>query len=108
MSSTAKLTFTRVIRTASSERFLIQLLSDPEHDIAAVDVHYLDGGAVVATLILLSEDHASEMFIEQAVRTLDEQLLPMASISDGDLSFTVVQGRCIAQLTNMSDTRESE
>ena len=100
MKTSPKFAFIRVVRTPSSERFLVQEFDKPDSDIAAIDLHYLDNQVVSATVVILSEDFASEEFARLLVETVDARLLPMACLNDGDLNFTVVQGRVLSQFTN--------
>ena len=50
------LSFTRTLRTASSERFLVHASKITDVDIAAIEVHYLDSGVVAVTVIILSDE----------------------------------------------------
>lgn len=79
--------FVRLLRTSSSERFLLKREDD---DVGAVDFHYLDGGCVAATLILLTT--LSKDNVEALISRLDEMLLPNASRENGNVTFTVVRG----------------
>lgn len=85
--------FTRTLRTASSERYLLQL--DEQRDAAALDLHFLDDGSVAGTLTLLDERHAADAAVQEILKTIDELLLPMASLDDRNLNFTIVVGRLV-------------
>ncbi len=83
----------RTLRTESSERFL------GEHDgreIVAVDVHYLPGGTVAGTVILLEGTGWQESEIPAMLHSLDEDMLPGVDIESGGVTFTVVAGRVVA------------
>jgi len=84
---------TRTLRTPSSERFILH--SDSGKDVAALDLHYLDQGRVAGTLIILDSSAISENKVPEALREIDEKLLPDASIEDGKVSFTVVSGHVV-------------
>jgi hypothetical protein len=100
MSKLPNIIFVRTVRTASSERFLVQDIEKPDVDIAAIDVHYLDNQVVTATVIVLVKEYSAEEFINSLLETVDTRLLPMACLNDGDLSFTVVEGCVVGQFTN--------
>ena len=100
MSKLPEIVFVRTVRTATSERFLVQNIENPDVDIAAIDVHYLDDQVVTATVIVLVKEYSEKGFISRLVETIDSRLLPMACLNDGDLSFTVVEGRVVGQFTN--------
>lgn len=100
MSKLPNIVFVRTVRTASSERFLVQDIENPDVDIAAIDVHYLDNQVVTATVIVLISAYSGEEFINSLIETVDIRLLPMACLNDGDLSFTVVEGQVVGQFTN--------
>jgi hypothetical protein len=85
--------YLRTLRTASSERFLLQ--SDSGHDAAALELHYLGGHRVVGTLIVLDTGVIPESKVPEVLREIDERLLPDVSIEDGKLSFTVVAGHVV-------------
>lgn len=82
----------RTLRTPSSERFLAQ---QNGLDIAAVDLHYLPGGSVAGTVIVLDTAQLPEAHIEKLLRTLDEDLLPDVDLAMGTLTYTVVVGRVL-------------
>lgn len=83
----------RALRTNSSERFLLQNAAGA--DFAALDLHYLPDGKISGTLILFENAGVSESQIPTLLKEIDEDLLPDASIEEGNLSFTVVTGRVI-------------
>jgi hypothetical protein len=84
--------FVRVLRTASSERFLLR---SGQVDVACVDIHYLGDGRVNATLILFDAGGIGEKDIPGLLSQIDEQLLPDVSVADDNLVFTVVVGRVL-------------
>ena len=97
----------RVVRTASSERYLVQENSNLDIDIAAVEIHYLNNNTVTATIIILVKEFSTDDFIGSLIEKVDSHLLPMACLNDGDLSFTVVEGRFLGQFTNLNDGNDS-
>ena len=94
------LSFTRTLRTSSSERFLVHAAKITDVDIAAIEVHYLDNGVVAVTVIILSDEHTDDDFVKCLIETIDLRMLPMACISEGDLNLTVVAGRVLGQFVN--------
>lgn len=88
----------RTLRTPSSERFLIQ--SHAAKDAAVVDVHYPADGSVAGTLIVLDHGLLTEPKIAELLEFIDETLLPMASLDERNLSFTVVKGELFGQFEN--------
>lgn len=100
MSTISNVIFVRVVRTESSERYLVQDIAKPDEDIAAIDIHYLSTQVVTATLVILKKECTSREVVNFLIETIDSRLLPMASLNDGDLSFTVVEGTVIGQFTN--------
>lgn len=89
--------FVRVLRTASSERFVIE---SNQTDAGAVDIHYLDGGRVFATLVLLDSNELREDFLENVIKDIDEVLLPNASREEGSVVFTVVRGTVVGSFVD--------
>lgn len=85
--------FTRVLRTASSERYLLHI--DGQGDDAALDLHYVDGGRVVGTLIVLDKKYAAKDVVAEILEQVDRFLLPDADLNDGNIEFTVVKGTVI-------------
>ena len=63
----------RTLRTASSERFLLQR---DGQDAAAVDLHYLANGTVSGTVILLKSAGWTEAEIPKLLKSLDDDFLP--------------------------------
>ena len=84
--------FIRLLRTSSSERLLIQC---DGKDAGAVDIHYLEGGRVAATLILLEDNKLTADQAEKVILEIDEVLLPHACRDDGNVVFTVVSGKVV-------------
>ncbi len=82
----------RTLRTKSSERFL--LLRDGK-EAAAVDLHYLDGGTVSGTVILLNDAGWKEDEIPKLLKSFDEDFLPDVDLERGTLTYTVVMGEVI-------------
>lgn len=83
--------FLRLLRTSSSERFLVQ--DEAGKDAAALDIHYLADGRVAGTLCVFDDSGISESQIPEVLQEIDEVLLPDVSFKDRKLSFTVVLGR---------------
>lgn len=90
--------FIRTLRAPSSERFLIQ--SETGQDLAGLDVHYLENTSVAGTLIILNDAFTNEVEIEALLQFVDESLLPMASLDEKNLSFTVLRGQVVGQFAN--------
>jgi hypothetical protein len=65
-----------------------------ESDVAALELHYMDGGRVQATLIAF-DGMIDEPEIPDLLLHVDEVLLPDVSLDDKKLVFTVVVGRVI-------------
>ena len=86
---TLSLDWKRTLRTASSERFLA--VKDGK-DVAAVDLHYLAGGMVAGTVVVLRGAGLTESDIEELLHDLDDQFLPDVDLETGNLTFTVVVG----------------
>ena len=82
----------RTLRTASSERFL--LLRDGQ-EAAAVDLHYLAGGTVSGTVILLKSAGWTEDQIPNLLKSFDEDFLPDVDLEHGTLAYTVVLGELL-------------
>jgi len=95
------ISFVRILRTVSSERFLAQ--GKANVDLAAFDVHYLQEGNVAVTLVLLAEEFSEQRAIEELLKAIDTRLLPMTSLNDNDLLFTVVHGKVVGNFGNIKD-----
>lgn len=87
----------RVLRTPSSERFLLQLTSGI--DGAALELHYLPSGTVSGTLIVFPDAKLSDDRIPELLKEIDEDLLPGASVDHGNLTFVVVRGDVVGSFT---------
>ena len=83
----------RTLRTQSSERFLA--LAEGA-DAAAIDLHYLPGGTVAGTVILLDSLAWTEDDIGALLKSFDEDFLPDVDHAQGTLNFTVVRGQALA------------
>lgn len=101
-SSQAEFLFTRVVRTTSSERYLVHHQSSTTNDLAAIDIHFGENHVAV-TLMLLHEEFQSEDVVQRLINEIDTRLLPMASLNDGDLSVTVVKGQLLGHFVNEKD-----
>ena len=82
----------RTLRTASSERFLLQR---DGQDAAADDLHYLANGTVSGTVILLKSAGWTEAEIPKLLKSLDDDFLPDVDLERGTLTYTVVLGELI-------------
>lgn len=82
--------FIRILRTPSSERYLVQLPAGT--DAGALELHFLADGHVAGTLILFEETRLSEQAVAELLKEIDDVLLPDVSLEDKNLSFTVVVG----------------
>ena len=82
----------RTLRTASSERFLLQR---DGQDAAAVDLHYLANGTVSGTVILLKSAGWTEAEIPKLLKSIDDDFLPDVDLERGTLTYTVVLGELI-------------
>jgi hypothetical protein len=86
------ISFRRTIRTPTSERFVA--VRDGR-EVAAVDLHYLEGGTVSGTVVLFREPAApdggwSPAQIPDLLAALDEEFLPDVDLAHGNLNYTVV------------------
>jgi hypothetical protein len=84
--------YVRVLRTGSSERFLLQ---DNNEDVGAIDLHYLADHSVAATLIFLTESNIGDDQVSSIIEDIDALLLPDVSKEQGNLVFTVIRGEVI-------------
>lgn len=87
--------FTRAIRTATSERYLIHI--DGDGDDAVLELHYQDDGTVAGTLIVLDKQYAAKDAIAELLQEADRLLLPNVSLDQGNVVFTVVKGTVIGE-----------
>lgn len=81
--------FVRVLRTPSSERFILQ--RDGE-DFAAVDLHFLADAKVAATLVVLTSSELPDTETPDIIDEIDNALLPDHDYESGDFVVTVVRG----------------
>ena len=86
------ITWKRVLRTPSSERFLA---SRDNSEIAAVDLHYLPNGTASGTVILLKAAGLSESDVQPLLSSLDQDFLPDVDLASGTLTYTVVVGEVL-------------
>lgn len=84
-----KVTWMRTLRTPSSERLLAQA---DGREVAAVDLHYLEGGVVSGTVVLLRGAGLKESDVPGLLSDLDDAWLPGVDLARGNLTFTVVLG----------------
>ena len=96
--------FVRVLRTASSERYILQ---HDDQDFAAVDLHFLDNHKVAATLILLPGEAVANDDVAALITEIDETLLPEQNCKSGDLMFTVVRGEAEGTFVSSAATSQS-
>lgn len=92
-----KLGINRTLRTLASERFLLEI--DGQADAAVLEVHYIENGIVDGTLILLDEKLGTEQATGELLQLIDDQLLPMVSFEEDNLTITVVQGKVLGAAT---------
>jgi hypothetical protein len=62
-------------------------------------VHYIENGIVDGTLILLDEKLGTEQATGELLQLIDDQLLPMVSFEEDNLTITVVQGKVLGAAT---------
>lgn len=91
----------RALRTASSERYLLQFTAGL--DGGALELHFLANGLVSGTLILFDGAPVADDQIPDLLKWLDDQLLPDASLTDRKLTFTVVRGQVVATFQATED-----
>ena len=90
--------FLRTLRTASSERFVVAAESSEE--LASIDIHYLSDGNVLGTVVVLNDALLEDSNLQQLLEGVDETLLPMASLDQQNLRFTVIHGRIFGEFEN--------
>jgi len=93
-------TFTRTIRTPSSERFVIAARGT---DAAAMDIHFLADGTVDGTVVVVEGGPVGEADVPDLLHIIDEILLPQVSLEDKKLAFTVILGRSLGAFVPESD-----
>jgi hypothetical protein len=84
--------FVRIVRTSSSERFLLQVQKE---DAGVVDLHFNSGGTVAGTVVLLQDGAIADEDIPDLLTRIDEVLLPDVAIDKNNLFFTVVRGAVV-------------
>jgi len=89
--------FIRTLRTASSERFILQ--AKEGEDSAVLDLHYLPSGNVAGTLIVLEGGSLTETEVPDLLQYIDEVLLPEVAIDHHKVSFTAVRGHVVGDFT---------
>jgi hypothetical protein len=94
------ITWKRTLRTSSSERFLAVREGV---EIAAVDLHHLGTGSVAGTLIVLEDAKLDEAGIAALLQQLDEDFLPDVDLEAGNVTFTVVVGKVVANFEPAAD-----
>ncbi|MCX5690195.1 MAG: hypothetical protein NTV94_10510 [Planctomycetota bacterium] len=90
------LSFIRTLRTPHSERYLLRQAAS---EIGALDVHFRTGGSADATVIIFESSGLNEQDIPALLTQIDEVILPDLSISEKNVSFTVVVGRVLGAFT---------
>ena len=95
--------FVRLLRTSSSERFLVQ---QGGSDVASLDIHYLADGRVAGTLCVFDDSGIDENQVPDLLQQIDETLLPDVSFRDRNLSFTVVSGCVIGNFEAGETTKK--
>ena len=89
--------FIRALRTASSERFILQAKAG--EDSAVLDLHYLASGNIAGTLIIFETASFSEQMVPEILQFIDETLLPEVSIDHHNVAFTAVRGHIVGDFT---------
>ena len=95
----------RVLRTPSSERFLLR---QSIADFAAVDIHDLPDGRVSVTLVVFENGPVKEAQIPDLISQIDLKLLPDVSVENENVSFTVVVGRVVGAFSANEDEANGE
>jgi hypothetical protein len=85
--------FIRALRTATSERFILQ--AKQGEDSAVLDLHYLASGNIAGTLIIFEKGSFTEAMLPDLLQYIDEVLLPEVSIEHHKVSFTAVRGHVV-------------
>jgi hypothetical protein len=93
------ITWKRMLRTASSERFLAVRNGK---EIAAVDLHFLDR-ATAGTVVLYADAGIQDRDVPALLASLDEDLLPGVDLESGTLTFTVVRGEVLGNFEATAD-----
>jgi hypothetical protein len=106
----ARLVWRRTLRTASSERLLaVEPLADGDLDVAAADLHFLEGGAVAGTVSILADARLSEDEVAELLLRIDEDFLPGANVDgvsgEARVTFTVVVASSVANFESAPDGR---
>ncbi len=81
----------RLLRTASSERFLGQR---DGKDAVVVDVHHLER-AVAGTVVLFADAGWKDADVPRVLASFDEDMLPGVDLASGSVTFTVVRGEVL-------------
>lgn len=84
--------FVRIVRTASSERFLLQVEG---RDAGVVDLHFTSNGTVAGTVVLLEDGGIGDDAVPALLTRIDEVLLPDVAVDNHNLFFTVVRGKVV-------------
>ena len=82
------ITWKRVLRTTSSERFVGVRNGQ---DVVAIDVHHV-GNATAGTVVLFAEAKWRQEEVQALLASFDEDMLPGVDLASGSLTFTVVHG----------------
>jgi hypothetical protein len=93
----------RMLRTASSERFLA-IRNGKE--VAAVDLHFLDH-ATAGTVVLYEDAGIQDRDIPALLASLDDDLLPGVDLESGTLTFTVVRGKVLGNFEATDDEADA-
>ena len=98
------ITWKRILRTPSSERFLA--LKDGK-DAAAIDLHYLANGTVSGTVIILRSSGWTETEVPKLLASLDEDFLPDVDLQQGTLVYTAILGDVLGTYEATSDSSKA-
>ncbi len=82
------ITWKRLLRTASSERFVG--VRDGK-DVVVIDLHHLDR-TVAGSVVLFADARWTESDVPKLLASFDEDMLPGVDLASGSVSFTVVRG----------------
>ncbi len=86
----SEIEFVRVLRTVSSERFLLRR---DNADLAGLDLHFLADGEVDGLLLILAVNVLPEDKIPELLADIDRRLLGEAAAKPGRIHITVAYGR---------------
>ena len=92
MSVVSKIRWIRTLRTPSSERLLGSIEG---RDAVAVDLHFLQDGAVTGTVTVLDGCGIGDKDLAALLAQIDDDFLPGVDLDEGGVTFTVVFARAV-------------